>query len=172
MIFNYSKIPYKPFMPIRERFIKSAKILITKNKLVLTPEKIADTVLEEHLFAEKFYDVDFVINKLLSLNYKVIICTDSNEMMINDIRKEFEKLGIKFYISENLKCYKNEEFFERVLKDLKIESKNLIHIGDSLKEIEAADNIGIKTYFLDRENKRDTKFRKVKNLKEVLLKEI
>lgn len=60
------------------------------------------------------------------------------------------------FISEKVMSYKNDpnsKIFNSVLKHYSIEPSKILHIGDSLSDISRANRVGIKSCWINRENR-------------------
>lgn len=106
-----------------------------------------------------FYVYDDVepILRYLSKKYKLIIITHSHKHFI-DIKlrgSKIEKYFVKVFsagISKDLT--KDVKTFKKILKELKISSEEIIHIGnEKIFDYENPKKAGIKSYLLDRSGK-------------------
>jgi len=86
----------------------------------------------------------------LSKKSKIYIATGAAASTQNDIKKAFARVNLDKYISgyfckENINIDKGSpEFFSKILKQLNVEAKNVIVVGDSLqRDINPALELGI-----------------------------
>lgn len=93
-------------------------------------------------------------------NFDLPICIVSN-IDTKDINSAIDFHNFKFtkiLTSEDAKSYKpRKELFELALKEMNLNQEEVIHIGDSINsDIEGSKNIGIKSIWINRKNKKNT----------------
>lgn len=101
---------------------------------------------EKILELEKNFEIEFseanteiykVYQQCIQLNKRIIICSDmylDTETVKQILMKNGYNGYEKIYVSSDYRCSKSNGFlFEYVLKDLKIQSQNMLHIGDNWK---------------------------------------
>lgn len=87
------------------------------------------------------------IIKKLKNNYKIIMLTNNNEAFMNYIKAvEFSRLFNKIYNSYDHKMAKPDpKFFNKVLKDNKLQAEECIFVDDNENNIKSAKQLGFKT---------------------------
>ena len=148
------------------------------NKKFLT-KSLAKKLSKEHIKTKQyslFDDVVPFLNFLQDKNIKVYVVTDGKPSRGVCI----EKLGIgkyfqKIFTSDSLRQSKvSPVFFQKILCDLKINTKNakIILVDDQITSLKSAKRLGISGVLLDRESKYDAKtkedFLLVKSLSEIV----
>ena len=72
------------------------------------------------------------------------------------------------YVSSICETSKNEEkFFDMVIKDYNIEDKDALFIDDFEDNLDIGIRKNMNVIMLDRENKKDSKYKKISNLVEL-----
>lgn len=138
------------FINMEDIFLECSKKALDEIAFVTTPEKIVDFLMQEHSKAP-FYDEVLPYLKRISKKHKIVLSSDSNHIMVDNIIKQVPCEEV--FISEDLCCYKEDSqgrFFHKVLERLKINPSDIIHIGDSAADIIGADKAGIATCWLNR----------------------
>ncbi len=109
---------------------------------------------------DKVFVFDDTIETLeyLSKKYKLIIVSNAEEKFLNIKIKaeELDKYFTKIYSasSDFGISKKNKTMFKKILEDLKISEKEIIHIGDNRQlDYNMPKELGIRTFLIDRENK-------------------
>lgn len=113
-------------------------------------------------------DVKDVLNEL-NKNYKLIMFTNNFPSIIDYLKHEdIYDLFDKVYVSSIYETSKNEEkFFDLIIKDYKIEENEAIFIDDYEDNLDIGLRKKLKVIMLDRENKKDSKYKKISNLVEL-----
>ena len=128
----------------------NAELLIS---LGISPDKeLLDEIfaLCTYLPWEKFDDTKI----LGSLNLPLGVLSNFNNTLNNTLDKEFGSIFKHVLISENYGVAKpNIKFYEIAVKEIGIDPKNILYIGDSIQlDIEPAEKISIKSVLIDRDN--------------------
>lgn len=143
LFLNYASImdvemQKREFVSMKSIFMKCAQSMINRINLSISPSDLTDSLIIAHREAPLYDDVVETFEYLKD-KYQIIIASDADIIMDNHNIKD---LGIsKKYFSENLQTYKNnihKNFFDPVLCDLKINSDEIVHIGDSKSDARAA----------------------------------
>jgi len=106
--------------------------------------------LDEKFVKKPFPDTKKVIKKLFKLNYWLGVLTSMNS---ESVKKDLEKINIdpnQFKVilgSNDLKFHKPDprvfDYLKKILKKEKINSKEIVYIGDDQKDMEASLGAGI-----------------------------
>ena len=113
-------------------------------------------------------DVKNVLNEL-NKNYKLIMLTNNFPSIIEYLKHEYiYDLFDKVYVSSICGTSKNEEsFFDMVIKDYNIKENDAVFIDDFEDNLEIGIRKKLNVIMLDRENKKDSKYKKISNLVEL-----
>ena len=113
-------------------------------------------------------DVKNVLNEL-NKNYKLIMLTNNFPSIIEYLKYEdIYDLFDKVYVSSICETSKNEEsFFDMVIKDYNIKENDAVFIDDFEDNLEIGIRKKLNVIMLDRENKKDSKYKKISNLVEL-----
>ena len=113
-------------------------------------------------------DVKNVLNEL-NKNYKLIMLTNNFTSIIEYLKHEdIYDLFDKVYVSSICGTSKNEEsFFDMVIKDYNIKENDAVFIDDFEDNLEIGIRKKLNVIMLDRENKKDSKYKKISNLVEL-----
>ena len=113
-------------------------------------------------------DVKNVLNEL-NKNYKLIMLTNNFPSIIEYLKnKDIYDLFDKVYVSSICGTSKNEEsFFDMVIKDYNIKENNAVFIDDFEDNLDIGIRKKLNVIMLDRENKKDSKYKKISNLVEL-----
>ena len=107
-----------------------------------------------------FPEENYLMLKKLKEKYKLILLSNTNETHIADFEKliekicpvsEFENIFEKVYYSCRIHLRKpNADCFSFILKDSNLKLEETIFIDDSIQHIEGAKQVGINSYFLEK----------------------
>lgn len=138
---------------MEEVYQRCAKKAVETTGLSYKPEDIAYHLMLQHGYAPFYPEVCDFLHRIKS-KYRVIICSDSNHLMVDPL---LDKFGIQeVFISEDLKCYKGDQkgrFFQKVLAKLNIAPDCILHIGDSSADVIGASKANIATCWLNRDHR-------------------
>ena len=130
-----------------------------------------EDLLEDHIGILGFYpEVNDVIDRL-GRNYELIIISNAAGEFIRVERKALN-LDKKFdHIFSAVTDFgitkKNPEVYSSVCRILGVENDDIVHVGDSWEfDYISPSKAGIRAFYLDRDNSRDSTKEVVKNLKE------
>jgi len=138
----------------------------------IDPSKIYfDTfVNKSKLFEDTVEILDYLKTKKIKL--MILSDADSDVLLI-----ELKKLGIinffeKIIISSDIKCYKTSKDIKKHINPLLSEqNNNILFVGDSFADIYAAQNLNIKSVFINRysdEQKGDMTIKSLLDIKKIL----
>jgi HAD superfamily hydrolase (TIGR01509 family) len=138
---------------MEEVYQSCAKDVVRLTGYNYNPNTIAYHLMLQHQYAPCYPEVREFLNNIKS-KYRVIICSDSNHLMVDPLIDQF---GIKeVFISEDLKCYKGDQkgrFFQKVLAKLNIAPDRILHIGDSSADVIGARKANIAACWLNRDHR-------------------
>ena len=141
------------------------------NELMLD-ESLAKEIAYDKVYNNSEYslydDVKNVLNKL-SKNYKMIMLTNNFPSIIDYLKNEdIYDLFDKVYVSSICETSKNEEkFFDMVINDYNIKESEALFIDDFEDNLDIGIRKKLNVVMLDRENKKDSKYKKISNLVEL-----
>jgi HAD superfamily hydrolase (TIGR01509 family) len=113
-------------------------------------------------------DVKDILNKL-NKNYKLIMLTNNYPSIVDYLKKEeVYDLFDKVYVSSICETSKNEEkFFDMVINDYNISENEAIFIDDFEDNLDIGYKKKLDVIMLDRNNKKESKYKKINSLKEL-----
>lgn len=119
----------------------------------------------EYLLYDDVKDVLNVLNK----KYKLIMLTNNFPSIIDYLKNEdIYDLFDKVYVSSICETSKNEEkFFDMVINDYNIKESEALFIDDFEDNLDIGIRKKLNVVMLDRENKKDSKYKKISNLVEL-----
>lgn len=119
----------------------------------------------EYLLYDDVKDILNVLNK----KYKLIMLTNNFPSIIDYLKYEdVYDLFDKVYVSSVCETSKNEEkFFDMVIRDYNIKENEALFIDDFEDNLDIGIRKKLKVIMLDRENKKDSKYKKISNLVEL-----
>ena len=119
----------------------------------------------EYLLYDDVKDVLNVLNK----NYKLIMLTNNFPSIIDYLKNEdIYDLFDKVYVSSICETSKNEEkFFDMVINDYNIKENEALFIDDFEDNLDIGIRKKLNVVMLDRENKKESKYKKISNLVEL-----
>jgi 2-haloalkanoic acid dehalogenase type II len=139
------------FYTMREVYLDCALTVLDKIKLSVSPEVIVDNLMMQHAKAPFYNDVKECLAKLQN-RYRIILSSDSNHTMVNDLLKQltYEEL----FISDELSSYKGSpdgSFFWQVIRRIGVKPDEILHIGDSGSDIIGAKCAGVISCWINRD---------------------
>ena len=119
----------------------------------------------EYLLYDDVKDVLNVLNK----KYKLIMLTNNFPSIIDYLKNEdIYDLFDKVYVSSICETSKNEEkFFDMVINDYNIKENEALFIDDFEDNLDIGIRKKLNVVMLDRENKKESKYKKISNLVEL-----
>ncbi len=113
-------------------------------------------------------DVKDVLNRL-NKKYKLIIRTNNFPSIVDYLKyEEVYDLFDKVYVSSICETSKNEEkFFDMVISDYNIKENESVFIDDFENNLDIGTSKKMNVIMLDRENKKESKYKKITNLFEL-----
>jgi HAD superfamily hydrolase (TIGR01509 family) len=141
------------FVNLKTMFRPFFKTVLEEMNVSFDAYEAVKIFMDEHTNAPPYDDVE---NFFSLLNDKLPIClvTDADYEMVLPLLKKYRFDDI--FISEKVMSYKNEpnsRIFKEVLKHYSIDPNKVLHIGDSSSDIAGANRVGIKTCWINRENR-------------------
>lgn len=152
---EFEKIYTGPlFYDVKTILNKITKEILNKKGITqsnIDPSKIYfDTFVNK---SELFEDSIKILDYLKTKKIKLMILSDADSDVL---LMELKKLGIinlfeKIIISSDIKCYKTSKDIKNHINPLLSEQKNnMLFVGDSFADIYAAQNLNIKSVFINR----------------------
>lgn len=143
----------KEFINLKTMFKPFFESTLKEMNILFDAEDAVRIFLDEHANATPYNDVE---NFFASIGDIIPIClvTDADYEMVLPILKKYKFDEV--FISEKALSYKNEpnsRIFKDVLKYYSLPPERILHIGDSSSDIAGANRVGIKTCWINRENR-------------------
>lgn len=92
----------------------------------------------EGFFKERFTDdVTYTINELRKRGYKVVVSSNNFQYLVDEFVQR-DRVNFDFVLGFKDGFSKGKDHFDFILKNNKIEPKNLLFVGDSIKDGEKA----------------------------------
>lgn len=138
------------FHSTREVYERSFESVFRRFNIEFDVEEACNILFQEHTKAELYEDTVRFLDRILK-QYKVCIVSDADEAMVPQF---YTKYGIRNFISEHYRSYKNDEdnlMFKALLHYYKVHPSKVIHIGDSESDIIGAQREGIRACWLNRD---------------------
>ncbi len=139
------------FSTMREVYLECASMALDQIKLSVSPEIVVDNLMIQHAKAPLYRDVKECMAKLQN-RYHIILSSDSNHTMVNDLLKHFTYEEV--FISDDLRSYKGSpdgSFFLQVIHRMGVKPDEILHIGDSGSDIIGAKRAGLISCWINRE---------------------
>jgi HAD superfamily hydrolase (TIGR01509 family) len=149
----YGQAVTSGFLGMEEVYSLCAGDAVKKTGIQADAGDIAYHLMLQHGYAPFYEDVPQALKRIKEL-YKVIICSDSNHLMVDPLLQMLDYDAA--FISEDIGFYKGDSagnFFKQVLSELKISPDKIIHVGDSLADIIGAKKAGIASCLVNREHR-------------------
>ena len=139
------------FKTERDIFISRIHMFYNRYNVERNAEIDADFLLVNSYEREVYEEVPTAL-KMLKNKYKIYIGSNTDNDVLNAVMKKNNITVDKIYTSENLKCYKpNPEFYRMILRDTNLSPDEVVFIGDSIDDdILGPRRVGIKTILIDR----------------------
>lgn len=142
-----------PFQTMEEMYMECSRRIIEDTGFAADPKQMAYQIMFYHGYAP-FYEETFEVLKELRENYRIVLSTDSNQLMVAPLLKQIEVE--EAFISDDMRCYKGErsgKFFQILLSKLRIAPEKVLHIGDSMADVMGARMAGIDSCWINRDTK-------------------
>lgn len=139
------------FYNMQEVYLDCARNALNEIKLSVSPEVIVDNLMIQHAKAPLYSDVKECMTKLRN-RYLIILSSDSNHTMVNDLLKHFSYDEV--FISDDLNSYKGDpdgSFFRQVIHRIGVRPQEILHIGDSRSDIIGAKHAGVISCWINRD---------------------
>ena len=138
------------FKELKEVFKLGYEEAFKELEVDLDKELCADIFIEEHNLSEEYEDsLEFV--KRAKEKYIVCLTSDADYIMIDNLIKRYD--FNKIFISGDVKRYKKHpsgKIFNEIIKEFNVNPEEVLHIGDSTSDIVGAQNVGMKTCWINR----------------------
>jgi 2-haloalkanoic acid dehalogenase type II len=138
------------FSTMEAVYLDCASDAVKKAGYALPPENIVYHLLYQHSQAPLYDDVTECMASLHK-RYQIILSSDSNHLMTDDLLKLF--IYDRVFISDDLRSYKgspNGIFFAQVVRQMGVKANEIIHVGDSVNDVLGAQRAGIVSCWLNR----------------------
>jgi HAD superfamily hydrolase (TIGR01509 family) len=122
-------------------------------KILFDAEEAVKIFMDEHNKAAPYDDVESFLS-LIGDTLPICLVTDADYEMVLPILRKYDFNEV--FISEKAMSYKNQpnsRIFSDVLKHYSIDPNKVLHVGDSSSDIAEANRVGIKTCWINRENR-------------------
>jgi haloacid dehalogenase superfamily, subfamily IA, variant 1 with third motif having Dx(3-4)D or Dx(3-4)E len=152
--FHQSVSESKDFINLKTMFKPFFESTLKEMNVLFDAEDAVSIYLDEHTKATPYDDVENFF-KCIGNAIPVCLVTDADYEMVLPILKKYKFDEV--FISEKALSYKNEpnsRIFRDVLKHYSISPERILHIGDSSSDIAGANRVGIKTCWINRENRK------------------
>jgi putative hydrolase of the HAD superfamily len=151
--FHESVSENKEFINLKTMFTPFFYTVLKEMNIPFDAEEAVKIFMDEHTNAAPYDDVESFF-ALIGDTLPICLVSDADYEMILPILKKYKFDEI--FISEKVMSYKNEpdsRIFKDVLKHYSINPNKVLHIGDSSSDIIGANRVGIKTCWINRENR-------------------
>ncbi|MDD5191026.1 MAG: HAD family hydrolase [Dehalococcoidales bacterium] len=138
------------FKNVFQIFEDTYTALFDEIHLDYAPHIAAGVLSQGHKNQRVYEDVAPFFNRLQN-KFEVCLSTDADCDLVQGY-KDIYPFG-QLFISEEIKSYKSgAKFFEHVLDHYKVPPQQILHIGDSHRDIIQPKKLGIKTCWINRDN--------------------
>jgi putative hydrolase of the HAD superfamily len=170
--FHKNASSHREFVNLKTMFRPFFKTVLEEMNIAFDEEEAVKIFMNEHTKATPYDDVESFFS-LLGHSLPICLVTDADYEMVLPLLTKYNFNEV--FISERVMSYKNEpdsRIFKEVLKYYSINPNKVLHIGDFSSDIAGANRVGIKTCWINREN-REWKYSPkpdyiVKSLNEVI----
>lgn len=141
------------FNTMQEVYYDCAISVIDQTGFPITPDELVHILFYHHSVAPVYEDVLSCMERLKD-KYKIILSSDSSHQMIDGLVDYF--IYDDLFISDDLESYKADpegKFFRRVVEKLGVNPGEILHIGDSVSDIIGASLAGVKSCWINREQR-------------------
>ena len=144
------------FMTEREIFIARIRMFYDRYGVKRDAEKDADRLLEGAFEREAYPEVRETMEKLRK-EHRVFIASNTDNCVLDRVMNKNHVRVDKVYTSEDLKCYKPDAgFFRMILADNDLSPRDVLFVGDSVSDdVLGPKALGIKTVWVDRDGTGD-----------------
>lgn len=139
------------FMTEREIFTARIKMFYERYGVSRNAQEDCDAMLSAAFSRTAYDDVIATLNELKK-SCSIILGSNTDNDVLNAVLKTNMIPADKIYTSENLRCYKpNPRFFRMILKDCALTADEAMFVGDNPRDdISGPKALGIKTVLIDR----------------------
>lgn len=151
--FHQNASSNREFVNLKTMFRPFFKTVLEEMNISFDAEEAVKIFMNEHTKAAPYDDVEGFFS-LLGDALPVCLVTDADYEMVLPLLRKYNFNEV--FISERVMSYKNEpnsRIFKEVLKCYSIDPNKVLHIGDSSSDIAGANRVGIKTCWINRENR-------------------
>lgn len=141
------------FVNLKTMFKPFFQTVLEEMNVSFDAEIAVGIFMDEHTNAVPYDDVNDFFN-LFRNTVPICLVTNADFEMVEPIIKKYKFDEV--FISEITMAYKNEpkgKIFKEVLRHYSISPEKVLHIGDSSSDIIGANRVGIKTCWINRENR-------------------
>lgn len=141
------------FFNLKTLFTPCFEAIAMETNLRFNHDHAVDVFMEEHGKAP-LYDDSLQFFKLVEDRLPVCLVSDADNAMIQPLLSKFKFDSV--FISEEVGSYKNDNdsrIFSKVLEHYQLKQDRVIHIGDSSSDIIGANKHGIKSCWINRDNR-------------------
>jgi HAD superfamily hydrolase (TIGR01549 family) len=141
------------FVNLKTMFKPFFQTVLEEMKVSFHDEEAVRIFMDEHTKAAPYDDVKGFFSSLRD-TIPICLVTDADFEMVEPIIKKYKFDEV--FLSEKAMAYKNEpkgKIFREVLRHYSISPEKILHIGDSSSDIIGASRVGIKTCWINRENR-------------------
>lgn len=154
LIFSFLSQPdFTGFEPIRDVFASCYEQLLDEIPHQFDPEWAAAVMCDHHPLCPIFSDTRPFLEWANS-QAPVCLSSDTDEIMLGSLIELFTFDEV--FTSEEIQAYKvqkNGRFFKSVLDFYRVSPQTVLHIGDSPSDVIGARQAGIKTCWVNRQNR-------------------
>ncbi len=141
------------FYTMHEVYLDCVNQALKKTNLPVNADTVVEHLLYQHSRAPLYEDVAECMERLHK-KYRIILSSDSNHTMVDDLLKSF--IYDDVFISDDLKSYKESVdggFFRQVVERIGVNPGEILHIGDSRSDVLGAKRVGAASCWLNREHR-------------------
>ncbi|MFC1958344.1 HAD family hydrolase [Chloroflexota bacterium] len=138
------------FLSVKSMFMMCFTELFSKIDVELDPAEATKLWAQQHSLSEPFDDSILFLNSV-GKEYPICLASDTDDDMLGTLKQMYAFNYI--FTSEQLGSYKanaDGKFFSAVINHYGVRPEEIIHIGDSKREIIGASKAGIITCWLNR----------------------
>lgn len=143
-----------PFQTMEQMYMECSRRIIEETGFAADPKQMAYQIMYYHGYAP-FYEEVFEVLKELREDYRIVLSSDSNQLMVAPLLKQIEVE--EAFISDDMRCYKGEssgKFFQILLSKLGVAPEKVLHIGDSMADVTGAKKANIDSCWINRDLKK------------------
>jgi len=138
------------FLSVKSMFMMCLTKLFSKFDIELAPAEATNLWAQQHSLSEPFFDSMLFLNSV-GKEYPICLASDTDDDLLGKLEQMYSFDYI--FTSEQLGSYKanaDGKFFSAIINHYGVRPEEIIHIGDSKREIIGASKAGIITCWLNR----------------------